>query len=140
MDLGLIYRALVDKKVDIVAGNSTDGLIDALHLVGLSDDPTQSANGLSAQVFRGATYGGVPAFDSSTDWPVSSSWVKDGQTVASGSKVQFQNAYVNNGTFVIASSMPSLSFELMFGGVPLASLAISQATCISVRPALFWLA
>ena len=38
MDLGLIYRALVDKQVDIVAGNSTDGLIDALHLVGLSDD------------------------------------------------------------------------------------------------------
>ncbi len=38
MDLGLIYRALVDKKVDIVAGNSTDGLIDALNLVALSDD------------------------------------------------------------------------------------------------------
>ena len=26
MDLGLLYRALIDKKVDIVAGNSTDGL------------------------------------------------------------------------------------------------------------------
>jgi glycine betaine/choline ABC-type transport system substrate-binding protein len=38
MDLGLIYRALVDKKVDIVAGNSTDGLIDSLHLVPLLDD------------------------------------------------------------------------------------------------------
>src|SRR5260370_26463186 len=38
MDLGLIYRALVDKKVDIVAGNSTDGLIYALHLVPLVDD------------------------------------------------------------------------------------------------------
>jgi len=38
MDLGLIYRALIDKKVDIVAGNSTDGLIDALHLVRLADD------------------------------------------------------------------------------------------------------
>jgi osmoprotectant transport system substrate-binding protein len=38
MDLGLIYRALVDKKVDIVAGNSTDGLIDALHLFALADD------------------------------------------------------------------------------------------------------
>jgi osmoprotectant transport system substrate-binding protein len=38
MDLGLIYRALVDKKVDIVAGNSTDGLIDALQLVPLIDD------------------------------------------------------------------------------------------------------
>ena len=38
MDLGLIYRALIDKKVDIVAGNSTDGLIDSLHLVVLEDD------------------------------------------------------------------------------------------------------
>src|SRR6267142_2586755 len=33
MDLGLIYRALVDHQVDIVAGNSTDGLIDSLGLV-----------------------------------------------------------------------------------------------------------
>ena len=38
MDLGLIYRALVDRRVDIVAGNSTDGLIEALHLVALRDD------------------------------------------------------------------------------------------------------
>ena len=38
MDLGLIYRALVDHQVDIVAGNSTDGLIDALGLVALVDD------------------------------------------------------------------------------------------------------
>jgi len=38
MDLGLIYRALVDHQVDIVAGNSTDGLIEALDLVALEDD------------------------------------------------------------------------------------------------------
>jgi len=38
MDLGLIYRALVDHQVDIVAGNSTDGLIDALGLVALADN------------------------------------------------------------------------------------------------------
>jgi len=38
MDLGLIYRVLVDHQVDIVAGNSTDGLIDALGLVALADD------------------------------------------------------------------------------------------------------
>jgi osmoprotectant transport system substrate-binding protein len=38
MDLGLLYRALVDHQVDIVAGNSTDGLIDSLHLVALVDD------------------------------------------------------------------------------------------------------
>lgn len=38
MDLGLIYRALQDHKEDIVAGNSTDGVIDSLHLVILEDD------------------------------------------------------------------------------------------------------
>jgi len=38
MDLGLIYRALLDRQVDIVAGNSTDGLIDALGLAALADD------------------------------------------------------------------------------------------------------
>lgn len=38
MDLGLIYRALKEKQVDIVAGNSTDGVIAALDLVALEDD------------------------------------------------------------------------------------------------------
>ncbi len=38
MDLGLIYRALKERQVDIVAGNSTDGLIDALDLIALQDD------------------------------------------------------------------------------------------------------
>ncbi len=38
MDLGLIYRALKEKQVDIVAGNSTDGLIAALDLAALEDD------------------------------------------------------------------------------------------------------
>jgi osmoprotectant transport system substrate-binding protein len=38
MDLGLIYRALRDKQVDIVAGNSTDGVISALGFVVLEDD------------------------------------------------------------------------------------------------------
>jgi osmoprotectant transport system substrate-binding protein len=38
MDLGLLYRALVDHQVDIVAGNSTDGLIDSLRLAALEDD------------------------------------------------------------------------------------------------------
>jgi len=38
MDLGLIYRALVQKQVDMVAGNSTDGQISRLGLVVLKDD------------------------------------------------------------------------------------------------------
>jgi osmoprotectant transport system substrate-binding protein len=38
MDLGLLYRALQNRSVDIVAGSNTDGLIGALGLVVLDDD------------------------------------------------------------------------------------------------------
>lgn len=38
MDLGLLYRALQNHSVDIVAGSNTDGLIAALGLVVLEDD------------------------------------------------------------------------------------------------------
>ncbi|MEA5565818.1 glycine betaine ABC transporter substrate-binding protein [Anabaena sp. UHCC 0399] len=38
MDLGLIYRALIQKQVDMVAGNSTDGQIARLGLFVLKDD------------------------------------------------------------------------------------------------------
>lgn len=38
MELGLTYRALAEGKVDLIAGNSTDGLIQALNLVQLEDD------------------------------------------------------------------------------------------------------
>jgi len=38
MDLGLLYRALLDRQVDLVAGNSTDGLLAARDLVILDDD------------------------------------------------------------------------------------------------------
>ena len=38
MDLGLLYRALADHQVDMVAGNSTDGPIRALGFTVLTDD------------------------------------------------------------------------------------------------------
>jgi len=38
LDLGLLYRALEDKQVDVVAGNTTDGVIESLHLAVLEDD------------------------------------------------------------------------------------------------------
>jgi glycine betaine/choline ABC-type transport system substrate-binding protein len=38
MDLGLLYRALREHQVDVVAGSSTDGLILALGMVILEDD------------------------------------------------------------------------------------------------------
>jgi len=38
MDLGLTYKAVAGHQVDLIAGNSTDGLIGALGLVVLEDD------------------------------------------------------------------------------------------------------
>lgn len=38
LDLGLLYRALLDRQVDLVAGNSTDGILSARDLTILEDD------------------------------------------------------------------------------------------------------
>ena len=55
MDLGLIYRALTDRQVDVVAGNSTDGLIGSLGLVVLEDDRHYFPPYDAAPVARAAT-------------------------------------------------------------------------------------
>jgi len=57
MDLGLLYQALASRKVDLVAGNSTDGLIDAIGGVVLQDDrryfpPYEAAFVLGAEVWK----------------------------------------------------------------------------------------
>lgn len=38
LDLGLLYRALIDEQVDLVVGSATDGLIEARKLTMLADD------------------------------------------------------------------------------------------------------
>jgi osmoprotectant transport system substrate-binding protein len=38
LDLGLLYQALLDKQVDLIAGNSTDGLLSARDLTVLEDN------------------------------------------------------------------------------------------------------
>lgn len=38
MDLGLLYRSLAARQVDVIAANSTDGAIEAMHLTVLADD------------------------------------------------------------------------------------------------------
>src|SRR5207248_5059334 len=55
MDLGLTYRALAEGKVDVIAGNSTDGQIEALDLVALEDDRHYFPPYEAAPVTRQAT-------------------------------------------------------------------------------------
>ena len=55
MDLGLTYRALAEGNVDVIAGNSTDGQIQALDLVVLEDDRHYFPPYEAAPVIRRAT-------------------------------------------------------------------------------------
>ncbi len=61
MDLGLLYRALQEKQVDLVAGNSTDGAITALDLFVLADDRRYFPPYEAVPIVRRATLGKYPA-------------------------------------------------------------------------------
>jgi glycine betaine/choline ABC-type transport system substrate-binding protein len=56
MDLGLLYPALQSRRVDVVAGNSTDGLIAAIGGVVLTDDRHYFPPYEAAFVVRGAVW------------------------------------------------------------------------------------
>ncbi len=56
MDLGLLYPALAQGKVDVIAGNSTDGLIAAMGLAVLDDDRRYFPPYEAAFVVRGAIW------------------------------------------------------------------------------------
>lgn len=55
MELGLTYRALAEKRVDLIAGDSTNGLIAALDLFVLEDDKHYFPPYDAAPVFRRET-------------------------------------------------------------------------------------
>ena len=55
MDLGLLTRALKEKQVDLIAGNTTDGLIPALDLFVLQDDRNYFPPYEAVAVIRQAT-------------------------------------------------------------------------------------
>ncbi|HEV8322790.1 MAG TPA: ABC transporter permease/substrate-binding protein [Myxococcota bacterium] len=61
MDLSLTYRALADGKVDLIAGNSTDGAITQLGLVVLEDDRRYFPPYEAAPVVRADTLARYPA-------------------------------------------------------------------------------
>src|SRR6185436_17720255 len=55
MDLSLMYRALASGQVDVVAGDATAGLIDALNLTMLEDDKAYFPPYDAVPVVHGAT-------------------------------------------------------------------------------------
>ena len=67
MDLGLLYRALKEHKVDVVAGNSTDGLIVALGMTVLEDDRHYFPPYQAVTVVRAATLQAHPELRGALD-------------------------------------------------------------------------
>ena len=61
MDLGLTYRALAEGRIDVIAGNSTDGQIAALNLVALADDRGYFPPYQAAPVVRSGLLASHPA-------------------------------------------------------------------------------
>jgi osmoprotectant transport system permease protein len=55
MELGLIYKALADKKIDFTAGNSTEGLVPLLKLTILADDKKYFPPYQAVPIFNQAT-------------------------------------------------------------------------------------
>jgi len=68
MDLGLTYKALASGQVDLIAGNSTDGLIESLGLVALEDDkhffPAYDAVAVTGANLEKRCRGGLKALES----------------------------------------------------------------------------
>ena len=93
-----------------------------VQIAGLTSDPSQTASALTAQVFMGASDqdAGVPAFDSTTNWPVASTSLADGQTIAGGALAKFPSASVTNGTFDSGVGQGTIVWSMMFQGVPMA--------------------
>jgi osmoprotectant transport system permease protein len=61
MDLSLIYRALADRQVDLVAGDATSGLVDAYGLVMLADNRRYFPPYDAVAIVRSATLLAHPA-------------------------------------------------------------------------------
>jgi hypothetical protein len=100
-----------------------------LKITGLSSDAKQNATGLKGELFASGSYGGTPAFDANTDWPVEPALLNDPADISKGSKIAFNNAYVNNGTFVsgdLSAGGVTVSISLVFQGVAL-TLSVNHA-------------
>jgi hypothetical protein len=82
---------------------------------GLSNDPNQSATGLSGDIRAGADLGQTPTFTTSESWPYDETPI-----------VPFSGAYINNGTFVYGNGNITVPITVVIGGQSL-SININHA-------------
>lgn len=95
---------------------------------GLTGAATQTNSGLFAQVLAGGEFDpdAKPTFTTADNWPVRPEILTDGKTIDQGSKVQFKDAYITNGTFVNGNTPATIKLSLVISGISL-DLNIRQA-------------
>lgn len=108
----------------------TDGLKKGdftvmMNVAGLTDDPSQSATGLSGEIFAGGKFeGGAPTFTPADDWPVRPELLSGGK-LEGGSLVKLTNGFVKDGVYV-SGDPTDVQLSLSFGGVAI-QIAIHHA-------------
>ncbi|MEO7110420.1 MAG: hypothetical protein ABI183_08295 [Polyangiaceae bacterium] len=96
-----------------------------IDVTGLSDDPAQTASGLSGFLNAGASFddgGAPPTFTTADNWPVSTSLLANPSDPRS-SNIKFPGAYVVGGTFVngpFGSASNDITISISISGVSLA--------------------
>ncbi len=97
-----------------------------LDATGLDDSPTQTAAGLTGQLFVGGKLATPPKFDGTDNWPVIGELLVDKADISKGSKIKFSDAYVNNGMWV-NGARSDVTIAISVSGVSL-NLKIRNAT------------
>ena len=97
-----------------------------LNIKGLSDDPKQTATGLTGALLAGGKFpNGKPTFTSADDWPVRPELLSN-KTDPNSSTIKFTDSYVVNGTWV-NGGQSDVKISLVFSGVAL-DLTVHKAS------------
>lgn len=101
-------------------------------ITGLDGTTTQTNTNLTGALFAGGKFtapdGGaaMPTWTTADNWPVVGTLLNDPTKVSSGSKIQFPDSYIVDGTWVSGSPVQNLSLQLSVSGQTL-TLNVHQA-------------
>jgi hypothetical protein len=90
-------------------------------------------NPLTTNLFGGGDLLATPKFDGTDQWPVLSSSLNDGATIASGSKFSFPTSYVTADTWV-SGSKGNVELDLLFGSTVIPLTITNAVISLQLSP------
>ncbi len=131
--LPIITTAAPDAAKSINDNLNSGAFTVIIEAKGLDGAPEQTNTGLSGQLFAGGKLATAPKWDGTDEFAVLPGLLKDGASIAGGSKVTFGDSYINKGIFVSGSDA-TVTLSLSVGGAAL-DLTINKATISFKKPA-----